>query len=343
MKKIVAIVALVGVCLLGYFAWNVNRILLKPNTTFAGSQREVFIPTDASWDEVREILTPHLIDIESFEDAAEQKGYKGNLKAGRFLLPPKSGNNALIGVLRSQNAPLKVRFNNQERIEDLAGRIAAQIEADSTSLVKAMRDPDLLDEFDLKPDEALALYLPDTYEMFWNSSATDFTKKMGRNYRKFWNDKRLAKAAALNLTPAQVTTLASIVQKETAMSKEKPRVAGVYINRLRKNMALQADPTVIYNYKTTTGDWDEVIKRVLYKHTDTPGRFNTYLNPGLPAGPIAMPDLSTITAVLNYEDHNYLYFAADPSNPGYHSFATSLAQHNRNANTYRRWADRQGL
>jgi len=153
----------------------------------------------------------------------------------------------------------------------------------------------------------------------------------------------MEKAAKLNLSPEQVTALAAIVQKETARIDERPRVAGVYLNRLRVGMLLQADPTVIYAIKRASGDFDQVIKRVLYADLEIDSPYNTYKYGGIPPGPITMPDISSIDAVLNPEKHDYFYFVADVSNFGYHKFAKTLSQHNRNKAEYIRWINNQGL
>src|SRR5690606_18723480 len=162
-------------------------------------------------------------------------------------------------------------------------------------------------------------------------------------YKRFWNETRLAKAKKIGLTPEKVITLASIVHKETAKVDERPRVAGVYMNRYKIGMLLQADPTVIYAVKLTTGDFDQVIKRVLYKDLEVDSPYITYKYVCLPLVPIAMPDISAIDAVLNYENHDYFYFVADVKNFGYHKFAKTLSQHNINRQEYVRWINQQGV
>jgi UPF0755 protein len=206
-----------------------------------------------------------------------------------------------------------------------------------------MKDPVFLDEIALTDDSALAMYLPNTYEFYWNTSAAEFCKRMYTEYQQFWNEERKAKAAAIGLSPDEVMSLAAIVQKETAMVDERPRVAGLYINRIKRGMLLQADPTVIYAKKRTEDDFDQVIKRVLYRDLEIDSPYNTYKYTGVPPGPISMPDLSSVRAVLNYEDHDYIFMVADVSNPGYHKFAKTLAQHNRNRAAYVRWINGQGV
>jgi UPF0755 protein len=187
------------------------------------------------------------------------------------------------------------------------------------------------------------MYIPNSYEFFWNSSAEAFRDRMFKEYERFWNNDRIAKARALKLSKSEVYTIASIVQKETAKVDERPRVAGVYLNRIRKGIKLDADPTVIYAVKSVKNDWDMEIKRVLYKDLETKSPYNTYRNAGIPPGPIYMPDISSIDAVLNAEKHSYYYFVANVERFGYHKFAKTLSQHNANSAAYRRWISQQGI
>ena len=206
-----------------------------------------------------------------------------------------------------------------------------------------MRDPVFLKKHDLNAKTALSMYVPNSYELFWNCSAEEFRNRMLIEYKRFWNTNRIAKARTLKLTKSEVYTVASIVQKETAKVDERPRVAGVYLNRIRKGMKLDADPTVIYAVKSVKNDWDMEIKRVLFKDLETVSPYNTYRNAGVPPGPIFMPDISSIDAVLNAERHSYYYFVANVERFGYHKFAKTLTQHNANSAAYRRWLSKQGI
>jgi UPF0755 protein len=252
-------------------------------------------------------------------------------------------NNDIINSIRSKNLPIKIAFNNQHNLSDLAGRISSQIEADSLSLYKAMTDDSFLKENDFSKATALGMYLPNSYEFFWNTTAEGFRDKMLKEYNRFWTDSRKAKAKTLNLTPNKIITLASIVHEESKQADEQPRVAGVYINRLRIGMPLQADPTLKFAAYQLPEYRNTVIRRVLNVHKTIDSPYNTYKNRGLPPGLIAMPDLSAIEAVLNPEKHSYLYFAADAKRIGYHKFAKTLAQHNTNAREYHRYLSSQGI
>lgn len=317
--------------------------MLKPNTAFDNDKAYIYVPSNASYDDVRSQLEPLLMDIENFDALAYRKAYTTNLKAGKFVIEKGMSNNDIINSIRINNIPIKIAFNNQETLAKLAGRIATQIEADSTALIKAMHDDTFLKESGFTKATALGMYIPNSYEFFWNTSAEDFRNRMLKEYNRFWNTNRNAKAKTMGLTRDEVMTLASIVHEESKQASEQPRIAGVYMNRIRIGMPLQADPTLKFaayqlpEYKNT------IIKRVLNKHKEINSPYNTYKNNGLPPGLIAMPDISAINAVLNYEKHNYLYFAANAKKLGFHKFAKTLAQHNRNAREYQQYLSSQGI
>lgn len=342
-KKLLWLIALLGLVFCAFFAYNIYAAIFSPNTNFNNEEAYVFIPSDANIDTVKHRMAPLLKDLESFVAVAERKGYASNVKAGKYALKGGMNNNEIINSLRSRNLPVMVSFNNQETLAELAGRVAVQIEADSTALLKAFNDEGFSKANGFDEATKLAMYLPNTYEFFWNTSATEFRDRMLQEYQRFWNNERLEKAEAMKLDPKQVATLASIVQKETVKVDERPKVAGVYLNRLNKGIALQADPTVIYAIKKETGNYDTIIKRVLYRDLELDSKYNTYKYAGLPPGPITMPDISSIEAVLNPQKHDYLYFVADVSNFGYHMFAKTLAQHNRNRVQYIEWVNKQKI
>lgn len=343
MKKILVVVILIIAVVLGVFSYKVYNILLVSNTNFSTEREEIFIRTNTSFSELLQQLSPFLKNEKTFAEVARQKGYSTHVKAGRYFLIKGMNNNEIVNTLRSGNTPVKVAFNNQERVENLAGRISQQIEADSISLLNAFIDKAFLDQNEITLPNALSIYLPNTYEFYWNTSAEQFRNRMLKESQKFWNQDRLQKAQKQGLTPAQVITLASIVQKETAKEEERPRVAGVYLNRLKKNMLLQADPTVIFGVKEQTGKYDTIIRRVLHKTLTVNSLYNTYKYSGLPPGPITMPDITSIEAVLNPEIHEYYYFVADTENIGYHKFSRTLEQHTQYSKQYHNWVNLQGI
>lgn len=341
-KKIVAIFSVLLVLALSVYGYMLYRKIFSANTNFSEQEVYVYIPTDANYETAEKIVAPYVENLDNFRMVAEKKSYITNVKPGKFLLKKGMNNNDIINSLRI-SLPVKLAFNNQERLEDFAGRIGSQIEADSTSLMKAFTDKAFLDENGFTEENVLSMFIPNSYEFFWNTSAEKFRDRMAKEYRAFWNDERKAKAEAQNLTPLEVSTLASIVHKETVKTDERPRVAGVYLNRLKSGIKLEADPTVIYAVKKEANDFNRVIKRVLYKDLETVSPYNTYRNFGLPPGPIAMPDVSAIDAVLNPEKHNYIYFCASVTNFGYHEFAVTPAQHEVNRQKYVAWVNKQGI
>ena len=342
-KKILLAILVIGLVVAAFFANFVYKAMLRPNTVFNNETAYLYIPSNASYDEVRNQLEPLLEDIDSFDDLAEQKKYTTNIKAGKYAIKKGMTNNDIINSIRSKNLPIKVSFNNQSTLEKLAGRISKEIEADSMSLLNAMHDDDFLVENKFNKATALGMYLPNSYEFFWNTSAEAFRNRMLKEYKRFWTDARIQKAHDNGLSQDQVITLASIVYEESKQASEQPRIAGVYMNRLRIGMPLQADPTLKFAAYQLPKYQNTVIKRVLNVHKDIESPYNTYKNRGLPPGLIAMPDISAIDAVLNYEKHKYLYFAADAKRYGFHRFAKTLTQHNVNARAYQRYLSSQGI
>lgn len=341
-KKILVYVSLIVVVALSAYGYMMYRNIFSPNTRFSEKEMYVYIPTDADYNQVLEIVSPYVEDLELFKSTAEKKSYATNVKPGRFLFTKNMNNNDMVNALR-QNIPLNLAFNNQERLEDFAGRIGSQIEADSASIMKSFTDETFLKEQNMTAENVLSLCIPNSYEFFWNTSADKFRDRMAKEYRKFWTPERIEQAKAQNLTPLEVSALAAIVHKETVKTDERPRVAGVYLNRLKRGIKLEADPTVIFSVKKKANDFKLQIKRVLYKDLETDSPYNTYKYAGLPPGPIAMPDVSALEAVLQPEQHNYIFFCASVTNFGYHEFAENAAQHEVNRQKYVAWISKQGI
>jgi len=343
LKKILLTVVLLGLVGMAGFSYYVYQNIFTPNTGFNNPQAHVFIPTGATFKMVQEELSPLLKDLNTFVTVAQRKGYSSNIKAGHFIIKKGNNNNEIINSIRSGNIPVTIKFNNQERLENLAGHLAKQIELDSASLLNAMLDVDFLKASGFTQDTALGMYIANSYEVYWNTSPKAFCQKMLREYNAFWNTSRVAKAKAISLSKDQVMALAAIVQKETAMIQERPTVAGLYLNRLKKGMLLQADPTVIFAKKKTENNFKQVIKRVLFKDLKIDSPYNTYRYSGVPPGPITMPDVSAIDGVLNYKKHDFYFMVADVENFGYHKFAKTLSAHNRNKKQYVNWINKQGV
>lgn len=338
-KKRIAIVALVAILAVAIYAYI---MMFSANTKFDKDEVYVYIPTGSKYEDVLQILEPYVSDIGKFKFIAEKRSYDENVFPGRFLFKKGMGSFAMVSSLR-HNMPLSLAFNNQESLEKLVSRVSSQIEADSVSLMKSITDSVFMEKNGFDRETVLGIFIPNTYELKWNTSADKFRDKMADEFNRFWNDERRAKAEKLEMTPAQVITLAAIVHKETVKADERPRVAGVYLNRLKLEMPLQADPTVIYAVKRETGDFNQVIKRVKGDMLRLRSPYNTYVNIGLPPGPIAMPDISAIDAVLNAEKHDYVYFCASVERQGYHDFASTYEAHMVNARKYAEWVNKLGL
>lgn len=338
-KKIIYIVIAIIFLVSGIIGFHFYQRIFSKAVTKNGA---IYIKSDDTFDNLKEQLSSYIANVDDFIWIAKIKKFT-KLKGGKYHLKKEMSLNDVVNLLRSGNqTPIKVAFNNQDSLEKLAGRIAQQIEADSITILKTMKDKDFLSENNFNIKNALAMYIPNSYEFYWNTSADNFRDKMLRAYHKFWDTSRLEKAKKLNLSKNEIITLASIVQKETAQKSERPIVAGLYLNRLRDGWPLQADPTVIYAIKQLKGE-DFVVKRVLNKDLEIASAYNTYKNIGLPPSLIAMPDISSIDAVLNHKKHNYYYMCASVEKIGFHDFANSLAQHNRNALKYQKWITQLGI
>ncbi len=325
--------ALIGT---GIIFFLLLTVFYFPNIKVADTSQSIFVPTGTSFATLKEILEPHLRSTITFSLAAKAKRFD-TPRIGHFVLKPSMGNQQIINALRSGNRPIQVVFNNQQTIAHLAGRVAEQLELDSLSLIKEIESPYFMESVNLNREELLSLFLPNSYEMYWNISAAEFCQRMQRENDLFWNESRESKRKRLNMSRAEVITLSAIVNEESRKVDERPRVAGVYLNRLRRGMKLQADPTVVYAMKRQANDFDLVVRRVLYKDLEINSLYNTYKYSGLTPGPITMPDISSIDAVLNPESHSYLFFVADPKNPGYHLFASNYNEHLANRKVYVRW------
>jgi UPF0755 protein len=341
-KKIITLAAVAVISVLMIYGFILISRIFSANTKFEEKEVYVYVPTGANYTDVKKIIQPYIKNFDNFEMVANKRSYPENVKSGRFLLKKDMNNIDLVRAMRS-NVPVKLAFNNQERLENFAGRVGAEIEADSLSLMKAIKDSTFLKANGFNEENVFAMFIPNTYEIYWNTSAEKFRDKMIKEYHNFWTADRIAKAKAQGLTPVQATILASIVHKESVKKDERPRIAGVYLNRLRLAMPLQADPTVIYALKLKANDFDQVIKRVFYNDLIMKSPYNTYVNVGLPPGPIAMPDITALDAVLNPEKHDYIYFCASVDRFGYHEFASTYEQHTVNAKKYSDWIASQGV
>lgn len=338
-KKTFYRLALFAIILVSILGYNYYQKIFGKSIT---REQVLFVSSTDKLVDIKEKIAPFSKNPNTFLWVAAIKDFS-KPKVGRYVLKVGMSNNELINMLRSgRQTPLKLSFNNQDTLEKFAGRIAEQLAADSITLLTTFTDKKFLNENNLTEKSVLQIFIPNTYEFYWTVSPEKFRAKMLIAYNRFWNDSRLQKAKELNLLKSEVITLASIVQKETAKNIERPIVAGLYLNRLKKGMPLQADPTVIYAVKAIKGQ-DYVVKRVLTADLQINSPYNTYKNRGLPPTLIAMPDISAIDAVLNADKHNYIYMCASVDKIGYHAFAKTLSQHNANAAKYHQWLNKQGV
>ena len=312
--------------------YYMNSVLFKPNVwTPEGKPVAIYVPTGSTFEDLKLILYKKglIIHRENFEWVAEKKGYADKVLPGKYLVSNGTSNNDLINMLRSGNqSPVNVIFNNVRDVFQLAGKVGGQIEADSVSIASLLTDSGFMEAKGLKPETISSIFIPNTYEFYWNTSASQFVDRMYTEYQKFWLGKRSTRAAEIGMTPTEVITLASIVEKETNLNSEKPVVAGLYINRLNSKWLLQADPTLVF----ANGDF--TLNRVLNSHKEIDSPYNTYKYSGLPPGPICIPSISSIDAVLNYDQNDYYFMCARDDLSGSHVFSKTVSEHNRNARKY---------
>ncbi len=313
-----------------YYAY---QIVYTPNVDTKGQPAFVYIPKGATFLQAMDSVEASgvIIDKLSMRFMAKLMDYDELVKPGRYELVNGWSNRQLIGVLRSgEQTPVKLTFNNVRLRSQLAEKLALEVEPDVETIDSLLNDQAYLQSLGFDTTTVVSMFIPNTYEVYWTTTAPELLARMKTEYDKFWTPERKAKAAKLGLSPKEVSTLASIVQAETIKNDEKPRVAGVYLNRLHKGMLLQADPTVVFAVR------DFTIRRVLNTHLKTDSPYNTYKYKGLPPGPINVPNISSIDAVLNPEQHNYIYFCAKEDFSGYHSFAVTQAEHLANARRYQK-------
>lgn len=318
------------------------QVLFTPNITIdqdstsrfkSGEEISLYIPTGADFETVMDTLVRKklLQDIISFRFLAKLLSYTDNVKPGRYLIKDQWNNLQTIRMLRAgMQTPVKLTFNNIRLKGELAEKLAKYVQPTQSEIEQILSDRETAEKYGFDTNTFMSMFIPNTYEVYWTITVEGLIEKMYKEYNMFWSEEKKRQADALKMTPIEVAILASIVEAETRMTDERPRVAGVYINRLRKNMRLQADPTVVF----ALGDFS--IKRVLARHKKINSPYNTYKHRGLPPGPINLPSISSIEAVLNYEKHDYLYFCAKEDFSGYHNFAQTIKQHLSYARLYQK-------
>lgn len=333
-------IAIIAACLVAGALVIAAYLLMGPNTRSFGDKKYFYIPTGSRYEDVLKGLSEQEIisSPSTFNIVARQLGYPERVKAGRYEIKKGMGNLEIVRILRSgRQTPVRLVVNKLRLKEDFIRLVSSNLEADSTTMTAILNDAVYLRQFGLDTTTVMCAVVPNTYEFYWNTSAGRVFEKIESAYETFWNETRRQKAQALNLTPVQVTVLASIVEEETNRHDEKPVIASVYLNRLRTGMRLGADPTVKFALRNFA------LRRIYNVHTEYDSPYNTYRYYGLPPGPICTPSAKSIDAVLTPADTDYLFFAARPDGSGYHSFAVTFKEHLDNARAYQKGLNARGI
>jgi UPF0755 protein len=335
-RIIVVLVLLVLAAWVGYQGWLMLR---QHKHQLEGDNAFIYIPSGSRLTDFFTMIAEHplYVDMEVFQKTANVLNFREkNLRPGKYKIPERFSYFSLIQTLKNgEQTPVNVVLNNERTLEELAEKVARYLEPDAIAFQNFFYQVNTIDSVQINPERVMCYIIPNTYQFFWNTDPDAFMGRMIKEHKKFWEKEgRKAKADSLGLSSEEVYTLASIVEKETQAKSERPRVAGLYLNRLREGMKLQADPTVVF----ALGDF--TIKRILFHHLNTDSPYNTYLYEGLPPGPICMASINSIDAVLNAEQHDYVYMCAKPGLSGEHVFADSYKEHLKNAAVYRQWLDR---
>lgn len=315
------------------FSFYAYQIFFTPNVNVDKKASYLLIPTGATFQTVIDSMNKKqlLYDELSFMFLTKLLKYRDNVKPGRYLIDSSANNLDIIKKLKNGGqTPVKLTFNNLRLKKDLAQRLSRSLEPSEEQFLTALKDPATAASYGLDSNTFMVMFIPNSYEVYWNNSVKTIFDKMHKEYEKFWTPERLTKASEGGLSPVQVSILASIVEAESNNKAERPIIAGVYLNRLRQNMPLQADPTL----KFALGDFG--LKRIYSGHTEIESPYNTYKYTGLPPGPINLPSINAIDAVLNAEHHNYIYFCASENLNGTHNFAANYSEHQKNAEKYQK-------
>jgi UPF0755 protein len=335
-KNLLFFVALIAVMAM---VWAYIRYF-KPNVVDFSGKEYLYIRTGSSWKDVMDSLHSNnlLIDENSFNDMAGKMGVDKQVHPGRYALEPGMSNYSLLRLLRSGvQSPVKLTLNKLRTKEQIIYKLSSQLEPDSAAFARLFSDSAFLKDYGIGVSQIQVLFMPNTYELYWNTSPEKVISKIAKSHQQFWNAERKSKARQLNLSIPDIITIASIVEEETNKHDEKPRIASVYLNRLKIGMKLGADPTV----KFAVGDF--TLRRILNIHTQKVSPYNTYLVAGLPPGPICTPGKESIEAILNHEETNYLFFCAKEDFSGYHNFASSYNEHLENARRYQQALNQRNI
>ncbi len=329
LRKFIVAMVIILIIALGFTGLNYYLKYFSPNVT--DKKEYLYIHTGATFNDVYQTIKDEGIvkDTASFYSSAQNMNYVNRIKPGRYHLHSGFSNRKLINMLASgTQEPVTLSFHNLRLKEQFAGFVSKKIEPDSVAILRLLDSASYLQQYGFTPDNVYTMFLPNSYQMYWNTSPEKFFKRMYANYEKFWTPERKQKAAAIDLDPIQVSVLASIVDAEALHDDEMPTIAGLYLNRLKKGMKLESDPTVIF------AENDFTIHRVLTRYLSINSPYNTYLHTGLPPGPIMMPSVNAVNSVLDYQKNDYIYMCAKEDFSGNHNFADNMAQHLINAHKF---------
>lgn len=331
-RKVLVLLIVIFSVLLSSFSFYLYQVIKTPNVLVQKEDTFFYIYPATTFQQLQDSLHYKDIvnDLVSFSMLAKFKDYDQAVKPGRYLLKSNMSNTQAIDLLRSgRQVPVNITFNNVRLLSELADKLCANIALTPDEFSQVLGDSTLIESYGFNRQNLLSMFIPNTYEVYWDISAVDLLDRMHQEYQRFWDESKMQKARSLGLTPKEVSVLASIVNAESLQHDEElPRIAGLYFNRLNRNMPLQADPTLVF----AVGDF--TIKRVLNEYREIDSPYNTYMHTGLPPGPIRSPSIAAINGVLDHEDHNYIYMCAKEDFSGYHNFATNLSDHLRNARSY---------
>lgn len=330
-QSLILILAAIFIAATALTTWYVWHIVCHTPFSLQKSTVYLYIDRDDNIDSVqtklRVLSTPQSMWF--FKKLSHTMGYDSIIHSGRYAIEPNMSVVSIIRHLRIGNqSPIKITIQPTRSIHKLSARLSDQLLIDSAEWSTCFTDSAFCNKWNCTPDNLFAFILPNSYEVYWDITTEQFMHRMNREYQNYWNAERIASAKKQGLTPQEVVVLASIVDQETNYNPEKSRIAGLYLNRLKRGMPLQADPTVKYAIK----DWG--LRRILHKHLTYDSPYNTYLHKGLPPTPIVLPALSSIEAVLHPENNSYLYMCAKEDFSGQHNFATTYTQHLQNARKY---------
>ncbi|MFY0689763.1 MAG: endolytic transglycosylase MltG [Cyclobacteriaceae bacterium] len=326
--------------MLSSFAFYFWQVVYTPNILVEKQDQPFLIPPGSDFKYVQNTLYDqgYVTDLVSFSFLSKLKKYHKNVKPGYYTLTADMSNTAAINLLRSgAQTPVTLTFNNARKLEHLAGKMAATMAFDSLQMKETLTQTGKAAKYGFDSLNFISMFIPNSYEVYWTESPDQILDRMKKEYDRFWNAERKQKATEIGLDPNEVSTLASIVQGEVSKQEEAPIIAGLYLNRIKSSIPLQADPTLVFAAN------DFTIRRVLNIHKEIDSPYNTYKNLGLPPGPISQPTIQNIDAVLNYKDHKYLYMCAKADFSGYHAFATNLIDHNKNARALHRALNRERI